>query len=689
MPDLPKPPPGPDKTPPKPDGSTFWDYFRRMGWYPPLLLLIVILWMWQSTLPAMLTKTIDYSVFEDYLAKGEVDECKIEDVDIVGKITPKPPAKETAPAKAQEKPQTKGAVPAAEKGKEPAKPAADKAKEPAKPAEKTATPKASEEPSGPFQFRTTYGGDETLRLLLPQLKAAKVKYSFVKPSPLTQFVLVWLLPLAIFGGLWFFLSRGLRNAGQSVMSFGQSRARVVADRDTGVTFDDVAGCDEAKYELQEVVDFLKNPTRYTALGAKIPKGVLLVGLPGTGQDAALAAPWPARPASPSSPSAAANSWRCSWAWGPPGSATCSSRPSHRPPASSSSTNWTPSAASGACTSAPVNDEREQTLNQLLVEMDGFQANVGVILLAATNRPEILDRALLRPGRFDRQVVIDAPDMEGREAILKVHGRGKPLADERRPAQDRPGDARLFRRRPGQRRQRGGPDGRPPQGRGDHPEGPGGGRRKGGGRPGAEEPPPGRGRASAAWPITKSAMPWSPPTASMPTRCTRSASFPAAAPPWATPCNCPRTTSSCSRDPSCRTASSGMLGGRAAEEVVFNEVSTGAENDLEHATTLARTWFACTAWATRSDWSIAGSGPIPSSAGRCDGATRRDCSPETADQIDREVKRLLDTAYQEAKAILLEHRQQLETVAAALFERETLDRAGLLELLGLPAPAAAK
>ena len=134
---------------------------------------------------------------------------------------------------------------------------------------------------------------------------------------------------------------------------------------------------------------------------------------------------------------------------------------------------------------------------------------------------------------------------------------------------------------------------------------------------------------------------------------------------------------------------GMLGGRAAEEVVYNEVSTGAENDLDHATILAQHMVCLYGMSDSVGLIHCGQRPDPFIGRSLDGATRRDCSPETADQIDREVKRLLDTAYQEAKAILLEHRQQLETVAAALFERETLDRAGLLELLGLPAPAAAK
>ena len=171
---------------------------------------------------------------------------------------------------------------------------------------------AAEAAGKPFEFRTYTGGTTADPDLIGELDRAHVHYSFAKVSVLTQLVFAWFLPLGLIFLLWMFLSRGLRNAGQAVMGFGRTKARPLADKDTGVTFEDVAGCDEAKYELQEVVDFLRNPARYTALGAKIPKGVLLVGPPGTGKTLLLG-PWRARPACPSSPSAAANSSRCSWA----------------------------------------------------------------------------------------------------------------------------------------------------------------------------------------------------------------------------------------------------------------------------------------------------------------------------------------------------------------------------------------
>ena len=528
-----------------------------MGWwYLPLVLLI--LWIWQSTVPSMLTKTIDYSVFKEYLARGEVVECKIEETDIVGHITPKTPAPAATPAKGQEK----AASPAPQKGKEQTKPATVRPAETAeKAAEKSKEPKAGDQAVAPFEFRTCYGSDETLRLLLPQLDAArpKVDYAFVRPNPLSQLLFVWLLPLAIFGGLWFFLSRGLRNAGQAVMSFGRSKARVVADTDTGVTFDDVAGCDEAKYELQEVVDFLKNPTRYTALGAKIPKGILLIGPPGTGKTL-LGRAVAGEAGVPFFSLSGSEFVEMFVGVGAARVRDLFEQAKAQAPCIIFIDELDAIGRERGVHLGAVNDEREQTLNQLLVEMDGFQANAGVILLAATNRPEVLDRALLRPGRFDRQVVVDAPDMEGRWAILKVHARGKPLADDDRPAQDRPGDPGPVRRRPGQRPERSGLDRRPPPGGGDQPARTS---RKRSRRcwPGRSARAAGwtRGR-SGAWPITKLAMPWWRPSPSTPTRSTRSASFPAAARRWAIRCNCPRASSSCSRAPSWPTASAACWAG---------------------------------------------------------------------------------------------------------------------------------
>ena len=247
-----------------------------------------------------------------------------------------------------------------------------------------------------FEFRTTYGGEQTLPALQAQLQAAKVKYSFVKVGVLSQVLIGWMLPLVILGGLFFFFSRGLRNAGQAVMGFGRSKARVAADTDTGVTFDDVAGCDEAKYELHEVVDFLKNPSRYTVLGAKIPKGILLIGPPGTGKTL-LARAVAGEAGVPFFSISGSEFVEMFVGVGASRVRDLFEQAKAQAPCIVFIDELDAIGRERGVHLGPVNDEREQTLNQLLVEMDGFEANAGVILLAATNRPEVLDRALLRPG----------------------------------------------------------------------------------------------------------------------------------------------------------------------------------------------------------------------------------------------------------------------------------------------------
>ncbi len=233
------------------------------------------------------------------------------------------------------------------------------------------------------------------------------KYTFTQPGLLSSFLIAWLLPILLIVVVWFFLFRRLGSAGQAVMSIGKSRARMVADKDTGVTFADVAGCDEAKYELQEVVDFLKNPARYEALGAKIPKGVLLVGPPGTGKTL-MARAVAGEAHVPFFSISGSDFVEMFVGVGAARVRDLFEQAKAQAPCIIFIDELDAIGRQRGVHLGPVNDEREQTLNQLLVEMDGFEANVGVIILAATNRPDVLDRALLRPGRFDRQVVVDAP-----------------------------------------------------------------------------------------------------------------------------------------------------------------------------------------------------------------------------------------------------------------------------------------
>ena len=421
--------------------------------------------------------------------------------------------------------------------------------------------------------------------MVEQLEAAKVTFSGVRPSFLSQFLYAWVLPIGVMVVIWIFLSRGLRTAGQSVMSFGKSRARLVADRDTGVTFDDVAGCDEAKYELQEVVDFLKNPGRYIALGARIPKGVLLVGLPGTGKTL-LSRAVAGEAKVPFFSLSGSDFVEMFVGVGAARVRDLFEQAQRQAPCIIFIDELDAIGRERGVHLGPVNDEREQTLNQLLVEMDGFQANVGVILLAATNRPEVLDKALLRPGRFDRQVVIDAPDMDGREAILKVHCRGKPLADDvdlRKIAQGTPGfsgadlanavnEAALLaaRRRSSEITQRdleeavekvvAGPERKSRR---------------------LDE----QGKRRVAYHEVGHALVAAYSKHADPVH--KISIVPRGRAALGYTLQLPTDDQFLLTRAELLDRMKGLLGGRASEELVFSEVSTGAENDLEHATTLAR------------------------------------------------------------------------------------------------------
>ncbi len=262
--------------------------------------------------------------------------------------------------------------------------------------------------------------------LVKELDAHGVIYEGVRESMLGQVLWGTIVPVAFWVGLWFLLVRGMGKPGAGLLSIGKSRARIAVEKDTGVTFDDVAGCVEAKEELEEVVSFLKEPQRYEALGAQIPKGVLLVGPPGTGKTL-LARALAGEANVPFYTISGSEFVEMFVGVGAARVRDLFTQAKQNAPCIIFIDEIDAIGKFRGGVMPGGHEEREQTLNQLLVEMDGFEPNIGVILLAATNRPEVLDPALLRPGRFDRQVVLDAPDLKGREAILKVHARGKPLA----------------------------------------------------------------------------------------------------------------------------------------------------------------------------------------------------------------------------------------------------------------------
>ena len=248
-----------------------------------------------------------------------------------------------------------------------------------------------------------------------------VRYSRVVESHLLETIISWLAPTLIFFGIWLFLIRRMAERQGGFVSIGKSRAKVYVEKDTGVTFNDVAGCEEAKQELKEVVEFLKDPQSWGRLGARIPKGVLLVGPPGTGKT--LLAKAVAGEAKVPFFSISGSEFVEMFVGVGAARVRDLFEQAKRAAPAIIFIDELDALGRARTIGAPItNDEREQTLNQLLVEMDGFDSRTGVVVIAATNRPEILDPALLRAGRFDRRIVVDLPDRKGRAQILRVHMR---------------------------------------------------------------------------------------------------------------------------------------------------------------------------------------------------------------------------------------------------------------------------
>jgi cell division protease FtsH len=610
----------PQKPQPPPQPPRRW---TRWIWLA--FLTTLLLWLWQDTFLRGTVRTLPYSDFKAAVSRREVIEATVTNDEVRGRIQPK---KDNAPA------------------------------------------------GEPFAFRTERVDDPKLA---EALETAGVKFSGARPSILSDLLWTWILPLGLMFFLWSLLSRRLSGAREMMFGFGKSPARLVADRNTGVTFADVAGCDEAKYELQEIVDFLKHPDRYRALGAKIPKGVLLTGPPGTGKTL-LARAVAGEAKVPFFSLSGSEFVEMFVGVGAARVRDLFQQAKAQAPCIIFIDELDAIGRQRGVHIGAVNDEREQTLNQLLVEMDGFDPNVGVILIGATNRPDVLDRALLRPGRFDRQVVVDAPDLSGREAILKIHARGKPLADDvdlHVIAQRTPGfsgadlanlmnEAALLAAR---RRS-------PRIAQADLEEA-------------AEKVIAGPARKSRRLVEEQKRR-----VAFHEVGHALVAAYSKYADPVHKISVVPRgraalgyTLQLPADDQFLLSRSAlvdrikGLLGGRAAEEVVFPEVSTGAENDLERATALARQMVCTYGMSEQVGLMHVGQRENPYLLGSPDGAVQLDCSEETAREIDHEVKKLLDESYAAARAILTEHRDKLDLIAAELLKRETLDAEAFNQLLG--------
>ncbi|HEY9811570.1 MAG TPA: ATP-dependent zinc metalloprotease FtsH3 [Halomicronema sp.] len=488
-------------------------------------------------------------------------------------------------------------------------------------------------------------------------------------------------PALLLVGLFFLLRRAQNGPGSQAMNFGKSKARVQMEPNTQITFGDVAGIDQAKLELTEVVDFLKNADRFTAVGAKIPKGVLLVGPPGTGKTL-LAKAVAGEAGVPFFSISGSEFVEMFVGVGASRVRDLFEQAKANAPCIVFIDEIDAVGRQRGAGLGGGNDEREQTLNQLLTEMDGFEGNTGIIIIAATNRPDVLDSALMRPGRFDRQVVVDRPDYSGRLDILKVHSRGKTLGkdvDLEKIARRTPGftgadlsnllnEAAILAARRSLTeiamdeindaidRVLAGPEKKD--------------------RVMSEKRKTLVAYHEAGHALVGALMPDYDPVQKI-------SIIPrgrAGGLTWFTPSE-ERMDSGLYSRSYLQNQMAVALGGRLAEEIIFGEeeVTTGASNDLQQVARVARQMVMRFGMSERL-------GPV--ALGRQQGnmflgrdiMAERDFSEETAAAIDEEVRSLIDVAYKRAKEVLINNRHVLDKLAEMLIEKETVDAEELQELL---------
>ncbi|MBE9010428.1 ATP-dependent zinc metalloprotease FtsH [Pseudanabaenaceae cyanobacterium LEGE 13415] len=522
--------------------------------------------------------------------------------------------------------------------------------------------------------------------LVTRLRSANVN---LDSHPIRNDGAVWnllgnlIFPILLLGGLFFLFRRSSNVPGGpgQAMNFGKSRARFQMEAKTGVLFDDVAGIEEAKEELQEVVTFLKKPERFTAVGAKIPKGVLLVGPPGTGKTL-LAKAIAGEAGVPFFSISGSEFVEMFVGVGASRVRDLFKKAKENAPCIIFIDEIDAVGRQRGAGIGGGNDEREQTLNQLLTEMDGFEGNTGIIIIAATNRPDVLDAALLRPGRFDRQVVVDRPDYAGRLEVLNVHARGKTLSkdvDLEKIARRTPGftgadlsnllnEAAILAARRNLTeismdeindaidRVLAGPEKKD--------------------RVMSEKRKELVAYHEAGHALVGALMPDYDPVQKI-------SIIPrgrAGGLTWFTPSEDRMDSGLYSRS-YLQNQMAVALGGRIAEEIVFGEeeVTTGASNDLQQVARVAKQMVTRFGMSDRL-------GPV--ALGRQQGnmflgrdiAAERDFSEETAAAIDDEVRNLVEQAYRRAKAVLVQNRPVLDKLAQMLVDKETVDSEELQELL---------
>ena len=524
----------------------------------------------------------------------------------------------------------------------------------------------------------TYPGQDGNLIKTLQAKNVEIKAENPPEPPWWTTLLSSLLPILLLVGVWVFFMQQTQGGGGKVMSFGKSRAKMSGGDKVKVSFEDVAGADEAKQELEEVVEFLKHPAKFNELGAKIPKGVLLFGPPGTGKTL-LAKAVAGEAGVPFFSISGSDFVEMFVGVGASRVRDLFDQAKKNSPCIVFIDEIDAVGRQRGAGLGGGHDEREQTLNQMLVEMDGFAANEGIIIIAATNRPDILDPALLRPGRFDRQIVVDKPDVKGREAILKVHTKGKPVdkdVDLNVLARRTPGftgadlsnlvnEAALLSARRNKKtiamlemeesieRVMAGPE------------------RKSKVMSDKEK------KLTAYHEGGHTLVGMLLPNADPVHKVTiiprgRAGGY---------TLMLPKEDRSYATRGELLDQLKTLLAGRVAEEVVLKEISTGAQNDIQRASQLVRNMI--TQYGMSSVL-----GPVAYGSGKDhqvflgrDLNNQRDYSEEVASEIDKEVRRYIEEDYEECRTLLTDNVDKLHIIAEALIEKETLEAAELKELVG--------
>jgi cell division protease FtsH len=593
-----------------------------------VMVVLVALFVSRLSAPASSSDKVTFSTFQTQLAAGQIQTVDVRSKDSSIRVTPK----------------------------------------------KTATPSNEKYEVG---FTPAYG-DELTRVLSDAKTSNKIASFNVEDARTSPWVAILstLIPIIIFLGFWLLIMNQMQGGGSRVMSFGKSRAKRMSVDSPKISFRDVAGADEAVEELHEIKEFLENPRKFQALGARIPKGVLLFGPPGTGKTL-LARAVAGEAGVPFFSISGSDFVEMFVGVGASRVRDLFEQAKQNSPCIIFMDEIDAVGRHRGAGMGGGHDEREQTLNQLLVEMDGFEMKDNIILIAATNRPDILDPALLRPGRFDRQIMVDRPDRKGREKILKVHSRGKPIAKDielSALAGQTPGftgadlanlvnEAALLAARGGKR------------------------------EIGQEELEEGIMRVIAG-PEKKTRVMGEKErlvTAYHEMGHALVGHFLEHADPVHKISVVSRGqalgyTISMPTEDKFLTSRSELheqmamtLGGRAAEEIVFGEITTGASNDLEKVTATAKAMVMRYGMSDKLGPRVFGHDQSQPFLGR-DMGTQADYSDEIAREIDDEIRRIVEVAHTNATRILEEHRDSLTSISEILLKRETIERDEFLALL---------